>query len=310
MQQLRLPSTDALRAFEAAARLGTFEKAADELGVTASAVGKRVVTLEDLLGTVLFVRSGKSLVLTPAGTEYLQPVRQALALLYAVPLHHGAVQRRERLRIRTTPTFGRQILVRHLQDFVQAHPAVEIEIVLSVPYLGTEADAEEADVEVRTGDPGTLPAGVEPLMRDVVVPVAAPSLLSRSGPLDTPQDLARVPLLRTPLDPWSPWFEAAGLPGQEPLEGPRIFDLGLVVEAALQGLGVALVRPSLAHEWIGAGRLVPLFDILSEPRQQYHLVRHRQGDTADAFERWLRRHCEDAQQAGLRVLPSRFQHFA
>src|SRR5215510_15129540 len=132
---VRFPSIDGLRAFEAAARLGTFERAAEELSITASAVSKRVGTLEELLGTQLLVRSARALLLTSDGKEYLEQVRGALGLLAAVPLHRRDAQRQERLRVSAPPTFARQILVPHLEEFTAAHPEVELEVVLSIPYL-------------------------------------------------------------------------------------------------------------------------------------------------------------------------------
>jgi len=100
---IRLPSIDGLRAVEATARLGSFERAADELNVTASAVGKRVATVEELLGAALFKRGAKALTLTATGKEYLAQVSAALGLLAAMPLHQRAVQRTQRLRVTTHP---------------------------------------------------------------------------------------------------------------------------------------------------------------------------------------------------------------
>src|SRR5947208_8243055 len=114
---LRYPSIDGLRAFEAAARLGSFERAAEELSVTPSAVSKRVATLEELLGTPLFTRSARALVLTAAGKEYLAQVGTALGLLAAVPLHQRAAQRAQRLRVTAPPTFARQVVVPPLEPF-------------------------------------------------------------------------------------------------------------------------------------------------------------------------------------------------
>jgi len=217
---VRFPSIDALRAFEAAARLGTFERAADELAVTASAVSKRVANLEELLGTPLLLRGPKALSLSAAGKEYLEQVRAALGLLAAVPLHRRAAQRMQRLRVRATPTFARQILVPQLEGFTTAHPQVELEVVLSIPFLDSHGQASAADVEVRTGDAQALPEHTEHLMHDVVMPMAAPALLQRHAPLRGPADLQALPLLRTPLEPWAPWFQAAGLPWPEPSQGP------------------------------------------------------------------------------------------
>ncbi|MEW6706679.1 MAG: LysR substrate-binding domain-containing protein [Pseudomonadota bacterium] len=301
---VRFPSIDALRAFEAAARLGTFERAADELAVTASAVSKRVANLEDLLGTPLFGRQAKALTLTAAGKEYLEQVRAALGLLAAVPLHQRAAQRAQRLRVRATPTFARQILVPALESFTSAHPQVELEVVLSIPFLDSPSGAE-ADVEVRTGDVHHLPPHAAQLMHDVVAPMAAPALLQRLPPLRKPADLRAAPLLRTPLDPWTPWFRAAGLDWPEPTQGPKLVDLGLTLEAAVSGQGIALARPTLARHWLSTGTLKPLFATTAVPQQQYLLVRHTACPAADAFVHWLHQRCEQAAREALALLQDR-----
>jgi DNA-binding transcriptional LysR family regulator len=300
MPDLRFPSIDGLRAFEAAARLGTFEKAAEELAVTASAVGKRIVAVEELLGTPLFQR-GPRLSLTPAGKEYLSHVRAALGLLSAAPQHRRSTRRVQRLRVSTPPTFARQILVPELPGFSDAHPQVELEVVLSIPFL--DDGGSDADVQVRHGDAAAVGGTV--LMHDVVLPVAAPSLLSRLPPLRSPADLAHAPLLRTPLEPWAPWFEAAGLPWPEPDQGPRLLDLGLTLEAALGGQGVALARPCLARTWFNSGALVPLFGIHATPAHQYHLLPHAGSGAAAHFAQWLQRTCERIAREALDQLAAR-----
>lgn len=285
---VRFPSIDGLRAFEAAARLGTFERAAEELSITASAVSKRVGTLEELLGTQLLVRSAKALMLTSIGKEYLEQVRGALGLLAAVPLHQRAAQRQERLRVSAPPTFARQILVPYLEDFTAAHPEVELEVVLSIPYL--EGSATDAGIEVRNGDARRASGTV--LMHDVVTPMIAPALLRRIGPIRAAADLARATLLRTPLEPWTPWFQAAGLAWPEPSQGPKLVDLGLLLEAAVSGQGVALGRPSLARHWLAGGALVPLLAINAQPMNQYFLMPHAATQAAAGFAQWLGGVCE------------------
>lgn len=297
---LRLPSIDGLRAFEAAARLGTFERAADELHVTASAVAKRVATVEDLLGTDLFTRTGKALALTASGREYLEQVRQALALLTAMPQHRRSRQRLRTLRISTPPTFARQILVPALGGFTRAHPQLELEVVLSVPYLDHAPQA--AEVEVRHGDPRVLGGTV--LMDDVVLPLAAPALLDELQ-LQQPADLADAPLLRTPIEPWAPWFRAAGLPWPEPERGPRLVDLGLTLEAAVSGQGIALGRPSLARRWLEGGALRSPWALTAIPASSY-CVRTAAGDAdAAAFADWLQGVCRDEAAAALQALQPR-----
>jgi LysR family glycine cleavage system transcriptional activator len=280
---IRYPSIDGLRAFEAAARLGSFERAADELSVTASAVGKRIAALEDLLGTPLFTRGIKPLALTASGKEYLAQVGGVLGTLAAVPLHRRAVQRSEKLRVSAPPTFARQILVPRLEHFTAAQPQVELEIVLSIPYL--DAAATDADVEVRHGDAVAHAGRV--LMHDVVLPMAAPALLQRLPPLREPRDLRSAPLLRTPIEPWAPWFAAAGVEGGEPTQGPKLVDLGLTLEAAVAGQGIALARPSLARHWLETGSLRPLFQIHATPAHQYYLLPHAGQGAAATFADWL-----------------------
>jgi len=284
----RLPSVDGLRAFEAAARLGSFERAADELHVTASAIGKRIGVLEELVGTPLFTRGARALALTEAGHDYLAPARHVLELLRALPQHRRGGAARERLRVCVPPTFARQLLMPRLAGFTAAHPAVELELLLSLPQL--DVAATDADVEVRFGRAG---AG-QPLLRERVLPLAAPTLCALLGERPEPATLARLPLLRSPLDPWTPWFRAAGLPWPEPDAGPRLADLGLVLEAALAGQGVALARPSLALAALASGTLRAPWALAAEPAHQYYLLPHAEGGAAGAFATWLRQACGEA----------------
>ncbi|MCP5272306.1 MAG: LysR family transcriptional regulator [Burkholderiaceae bacterium] len=296
---LRLPSLDALRAFEAAARLGSFERAADELAVTASAIGKRVAALESLIGIELLQRGGKALALTATGRDYLAQVRPALTLLMAVPQHRRPAQRTRKLRVSSPPTFARQVLVPALGEFGRTHPEVELEVVLSIPFLDLRPG--EADIEIQHAPPG-LP-GWTVLMHDVVLPVASPAL-AEGRPCRTPADLAHWPLLRTPLEPWTPWFRAAGLDWPEPASGPMLVDLGLTLEAAVAGQGVALARPSLAGAWLASGTLRPLFALTAEPAQQYGL-RHGPGDDAAVFAGWLGDRCARLAQEALELISGR-----
>ncbi|MBI3348674.1 MAG: LysR family transcriptional regulator [Burkholderiales bacterium] len=287
---IRLPSLDALLAFDAVARAGSFEAAAAELALSASAVAKRVAGLEERLDQALFLRQpAKGLALTPAGHEYLPQVRQALALLQAMPLHQRAAPQRERLRVSSTPTFARQVLVPALPSFTAAHPHIELELTLSVPLLA-EGDAG-ADAEIRHG---AAPGDIDPaqvLLRDRLTPLAAPALLARHLPLREPADLLALPLLRTPLQPWAPWLRAAGLAdAPEPDEGPRFVDLGLTLAAALAGQGAVLARLSLARHELAEGRLLQPFALTVPAERHYGLVVHRPSAAAEAFAAWLHGH--------------------
>jgi LysR family transcriptional regulator, glycine cleavage system transcriptional activator len=289
---LRLPSLEGLRAFEAAARAGSFERAADELHISASAVSKRVATVEALVGAQLFTRGAKAVVLTATGQEYLAQVSGALSMLAAIPLHQRQAQGSSRLRVTVPPTFARQVLVPHLDAFSRAHGEVDIEIVLSIPHLNSPTSDPDTDVEVRYQALAGMPAA-ECLMADQVLPLASPLLLARLPPLRTPHDLGDAPLLRTPLQPWVPWFIAAGLRRPEPHQGPRFLDLGLTLEAAVGGQGLALGRPSLAQHWLSSGSLVAPFDLRADPSHQYGLQCHATDNAAAMhFCTWLREVCD------------------
>jgi DNA-binding transcriptional LysR family regulator len=308
---IRLPSIDALRAFETAARLGSFERAAEALNITASAVSKRVAGLEEQLSTALLQRGGKTLVLTLAGREYLEQVSGALAMLSAVPLHQAVARssqpQRQRLRVCAPPTFARQILVPHLPQFTDSHAEVDLELVLSIPYLG--GHGVDSDVEVRTGEwkSEASTSGGQRLMVDAVLPMASPALLARHGTLRQPSDLVNLPLLRTPLEPWAPWFQVAGLPWPEPQSGPKLVDLGLTLEAAVSGQGVVLARPSLARAWVASGALWPLFSVTAEPVNSYHLLCHAAHPAAQRFSAWLLELCDQVAKDSLREVLSKVQ---
>jgi DNA-binding transcriptional LysR family regulator len=142
-------------------------------------------------------------------------------------------------------------------------------------------------------------------MHDVVLPLAAPALLARLPTMHLPRDLAQAPLLRTPLEPWAPWFVAAGLAWSEPTQGPKFVDLGLTLEAAVSGQGVALARPSLARHWLATGTLVPLFALTAVPAHQYVLLPHAAAGAAADFARWLTRECERVAAEALALLSRR-----
>lgn len=296
----RFPPIDALRAFEAATRLGAFEKVASELSITASAVSKRIAALEHLIGVTLFDRMGRRLVLTAAGKEYAEQVRAALNQLAAIGLHRRAAQSLPRLRVLSTPTFAREVLVPRLKAFSEHHPDAEIEIVVATPYL--DVATPDADVTISFGPRHTHAATgsaasalAEPLLFEPAFAVASPALAKRLR-IRRPSDLLRsgnmrVPLLRCPLEPWAPWFATARLDAPEPVGGLKLVDLGLALEAAASGQGVALARQSLAQRWLDRGELVDLFDLRSPPSDGYSLSVQQASGLALDFAQWLRQEC-------------------
>ena len=184
----------------------------------------------------------------------------ALGLLAAVPLHpaHGAAF--EKLRVGAPPTFARQILVPALERYTTAHPEVELEIVLSIPTSTPPPPRPMSRcataIRPRTARPCSTSRSCH----------GCASLLQRLGPLRTPVDLRNAPLLRHPLEPWAPWFAAAGLTCPEPAHGTRLVDLGMALEAAVMARDFGWRRPSPARYWLASGALRPLFGLARRPR--------------------------------------------
>jgi LysR family transcriptional regulator, glycine cleavage system transcriptional activator len=252
-----------LLAFEALARLRSVTMAGEELSVTPSAISHRIKQLEAQLGVTLFSRG--DFTLSHEGAVYLARVREALGLLDQVP-GRGATPGTTRLRVAITPTFSRQILLPRLALFRHAYPEIELVLQVTIPMLNVLA--EEADIELRFG-PGPLAQftdreGVH-LAGDAVTPVCSPDYLHEAGPFegfDTAAQIARARLIRSPLEPWRTWFTACGLAQDEPVSGSQFNDIGLVLDAAVAGFGVALMRLQLGTAWLDSGRLVRL-----SPRQ-------------------------------------------
>jgi LysR family transcriptional regulator, glycine cleavage system transcriptional activator len=291
--EVRLPSIAHIRAFEAAVRLGSFEKASEDLSVTPSAISKRVSALEALLGIRLLSRVGRGVMPTAAGKEYLDQVSVALGLLARSSFHRKASTVQRRLRITMPPTFTRQILMPHLGEFTTAYPDIELELLLSIPFL--DISAPGCDLEVHFGDGEFDTLNSELLVDEPVFPVCTPHYLAQIGGLDKPADLERAVLLRSPLEPWLLWFEAAGLDWQEPESGHRLMDLGMLLEAAVNHQGVALARRSLAHNALEAGSLIrPFGDLIAKPKFNYYICWHRKHGLDDAkrtFIDWCREVC-------------------
>ncbi len=281
MSPPRIPPIHCLQAFDALARLRSVTLAADALHVTPSAVSHRIRQLETQLGTRLFTRHD----FTPSadGQAYLVHVRQGLQALAQLPGQALATAPAARLRLAVTPTFSRAILLPRLAVFRRAFPEVELVLQVAIPLL--DVKAEEADLEVRFGT-GPYP-GVEQLriLSDTVVPVCSPEVLAEHGPFpahfEAADEVQRVRLIRSPLVPWSVWFKACGIHLPEPRAGAQFNDVGLMLDAAAAGFGVALTRPKLAANWIDSGRLLRLSP-RNVPSPFHHFLCWKPG----TLERW------------------------
>ena len=276
----------ALAAFEAAARLGGFAPAAEELCVTPSAVSHRIRQLERQLDLQLFERTSGGVRLTTGGRLYLARVREAFVSL--ARSGDTAAQGRTRLRVSVPPTFARQLFMPRLPAYLRERPALDLEV--HVTNSLAPAGDEPVDVSILWSDGVGLSGHAHRLFDEHIGPLAAPALVAERA-LETPADLADAPLLRTPLLPWGRWFQAAGLALPEPDRGASFNDLGMLLEAASVGLGVALCSRRLAAAWVEAGRLVPVTAITTVPPHSYYVTgapdpeRPEVGDFVD----WLRK---------------------
>ncbi|HSW19574.1 MAG TPA: LysR substrate-binding domain-containing protein [Ramlibacter sp.] len=272
----RIPPIQCLLTFEALARLRSVTLVADELFVTPSAVSHRVKQLELIIGVKLFGRADFSL--TTDGSEYLAHVREGLTSLGRFPGQGGA-QGKRKLRVAVTPTFSRSILMPRLRSFIEAYPEIDLTLQVSIPLL--DVVAEDADLMIRFGAGRYADVEYLCLMTDEVTPLAAPDYLRDHGPFDTPQELLAAKLIKSPLEPWRTWFLAHGLDAPEPPEGSSFNDIGLMCDAAAQGLGVALVRLKLGLPWLESGQLARLSE-RNVPSPHAHYLCWRTG----AMDRW------------------------
>jgi LysR family transcriptional regulator, glycine cleavage system transcriptional activator len=298
---LRLPPLPSLRLFEAAGRHVSFKLAAEELGITPSAVSHGIVALERWLGVALFERGARGLSLTAAGTEYLPYISEALSMIATGTQRLPSRRADRRIRVSCAPTFASRWLLPGLQRFRERHPGIAIEIDTSHRQVGFPVDG--VDLAIRMGR-GPWPGLASTLLVDErLVPVCAPAYrnaLALGADRGTGGiDLARATLIHVTSvsEDWAAWAEAAGL-GNEPGTGTGIdlagglrFDtVHLAFEAAAAGLGVAIGRRPLVDYDLMKGTLVEATGPVVESATAYWLVgaETTQGrpDIA-AFKRWL-----------------------
>ncbi|MGN4068817.1 transcriptional regulator GcvA [Burkholderia gladioli] len=259
MDLRKLPPLNALRAFEAAARHESFSRAADELFVTHGAISHQVRALEEELGVPLFVRHGKRLSLTESGERYARQVRAALTILLDATQDVRAADRGNRLVVSSLQSFAARWITPRVGSFIDRHPDIDLELQ-STNSL-TDFSRDDVDIAIRFGNGHYPGLHVEKLFDEMFFPACAPGLNGGVLPRE-PADLARYPLLRSDDELWRPWFDAAGLETlSEPKRGLLFQDSSQLVQAAIDGQGIALVRRSLAAAELDAGRIVRLFDI-------------------------------------------------
>ncbi len=304
MDRRRLPPLNALRAFESAARHMNFTRAAEELSVTPGAISQQIQNLESYVGEDLFKRSSKGLLLTDAAQTALPALREAFDRLQeAAELLTAAIDGR-RVTVSAAPSFAAKWLVPRLGRFEAAHP--EVDVWLSAGIELVDFSSGEVDIAIRYGS-GRYP-GLEVirLMGETVIPVASPELLAQR-PLDSLDDLAGHTLLHDgspdaddSCPDWTMWLAARGVKTIDGARGPRFNQSSLVIEAAMNGRGVALAKRALAQTDLDLGRLVAPLAIATAVDFAYFVVHPKpKGRLAQvkAFVNWLKTEAEAHDEA-------------
>ncbi|HYD87585.1 MAG TPA: transcriptional regulator GcvA [Vitreimonas sp.] len=264
-----LPSLQTLRAFEAAGRLKSYSKAAEELNLTHGAVSHRIRELEQRLGVTLFKRVGNAMHLTEAGQKLDAQVRQGLSVLEQAFAPPKQAKARTHIVVSSVPSLASTWLFARLAEYRAEHPETDFE--LRVSERVSDYKKEGIDIGVRLGRGGWAGMHAHKLFDEALTPVCTPAYRDQLK-LSTPADLERATLLRNPWTPWALWFRAAGLDWPEPQRGPMFDDGPLLLRAALQGDGVALGRQWLAIDELRAGRLVAPFEFAVRDDFAYWIV--------------------------------------
>ena len=268
---VRLPPMNTLRAFEAAARHLSFTQAAAELNITQAAVSHQIRTLEDALGVKLFRRLNRAIRLTEEGQEFVSEVRKALSHLATAVEKLAAPGAGGPLTISTLPSFASKWLVPRLGRFRQKHPEIDVRISPSIQL--TDFQRDDVDLVVRYGKGRYEGLDSVRMMTEDIFPVCSPKLLSGPNALRRPGDLRHHTLLHDDAHvDWAMWLLVAGVEDIDPTHGPYFTDSGLVIQAAVEGQGVALARGALAADDLAAGRLVKPFDIAIPTEYAYYVV--------------------------------------
>ncbi|MGR2704516.1 LysR substrate-binding domain-containing protein [Vibrio campbellii] len=282
-----LPPLNSLKAFEATARLQSFTKAAEELNVTRAAVSQQVKSLEAYLDATLFERNGAQLNLTQAAHEYLPVVSHVFQSLSAATQHLFSRQQQAQLTLHVAHSFCSQWLMPRLADFHRQHPKISFKVSTTANAMPSNSDI--ADVEIINGYGEWQSQKAIQLTRENWIVVASPGFL-HLNPVRDLADLIRLPKLATGgyQETWQCWLEHQGYQGTSiKLTGEFEHSL-LAIEAAVNQLGVLLVRDLLVEDHLQQGTLVKVGEWSMPSRGAHHMIiRDEEKPHVKAFVDWV-----------------------
>jgi LysR family glycine cleavage system transcriptional activator len=283
----RLPPMQALRAFEAAARMRSLTRAAESLHLTHGAISHQIKSLEADFGVRLVERAGRGIRLTDEGERFATRVRAVLADLGDAVREVIELANPRQLRVSVMPSFAARWLLPRIGRFFAAHPDIDLDVSANNALADFRRDDIDIAIRHGLGDwPGLIS---EYVLDDFYFPVCSPRLANGRLPA-RPAELAHHTLLRSEGDLWKPWFEAAGLDWPEPSRGPMFSDSSHTMQAAIEGQGIALARTSLLGNDVHNGVLIRLFDIVIPSPRKYFLVyppRLADSPKLAPFRQWL-----------------------
>lgn len=284
----RLPPLSTLPVLEAAARHGSFTLAAQELNVTHAAVSHQIRSLESHLGVTLFARNGRRVALTQEGERFASVVRASLDNLHDAIEELSPAVRERTLKISVLQSFGARWLMARLSGFVEQYPEYDMSIETSNRLANFTTDG--IDIAVRYGTGPWPGLHSELLAGDTYFPVSSPQF--RRGKLPKrPQDLRGLPMFRADAEQWELWLSGQGLDVLLTLTGADYHDIGLSLQQAIAGKGIAMARRSVVIDDLTSGRLVQLFEYEFPSPWSYHLVclpKHAASKKVRAFRDWLK----------------------
>lgn len=283
-----LPPIQVLTAFEASARLGSFTAAAEELNLTQSAVSRQIKTLEELLGGDVFVRERHMVRLTVAGEAYAHEIREVLRRICGATLGFRANPSGGTLNLAILPTFGTRWLAPRLPRFVAANPGITINLVTRI--MATDFRLDSVDAAIHYGTADGADAEFDYLMSEEVFPACSRAMRDEYK-FQEPADLLKAPLLHliSRPDAWEKWFSYHGLPWVK-VHGMLVDQFALATQAAIAGLGVALLPEFLFQQELQRGDLVAAVDAKQPGAGRYFLAytAARKGyPPLEAFRQWL-----------------------
>lgn len=291
----RLPPLNSLRSFEATARHLSFSKAADELNVTPGAVSQQVKALEDYLSLKLFKRKNRMILLTDEAQVCLPYLTEGLDRLAEGIDHIRSHNADKPLAVTVSPTFASRWLLPRLNNFHQCYPDIDVRIDATNDLADLVNDDIDIGIRFGTGDYSGLEADY--LFSQEVFPVCSPELLAKGPKLEKPQDLKHYTLLHgdyyslndSPVD-WDMWFATVGIDCVDTSHGLHFTQHDLVIEAAIQGQGVALAGSISVGDDLKKGRLMQLFESRIPLEFSYYFVCSKTKlaqDRIQAFRQWL-----------------------